>query len=201
MTYSIVARCRVTGQLGLAVATKRPAVGARVAFLEAGTGSVASQANSLRLHGVEGLALLRLGFAPEVLLAKLGAGDPLWQERQVHLVDADGRSAAHTGTDTVPWAGHLTAPCYSVAGNMLVGPAVLEAMARVFESASGPLSERLLAALAAGDAAGGDKRGKGSAAVRIEGTEMPVDLRVDHHPEPVQELRRIYGVYRETFPV
>lgn len=201
MTFSIVARCPGTGQLGVAVATARPAVGNRVPHTKPQVGAVATQANTNPAHGVEGLVLLEMGFAPEVVLAKLQAGDPDWEQRQVHLVNCQGKTAAHTGSEAVPWAGHLAGDGYSVAGNMLAGPQVLTAMARAYETAPGPLSERLLAAIAAGDAAGGDKRGKQSAAIRVvSGDPFPlVDLRVDDHPHPVLELRRIYAVYRDAF--
>jgi len=201
MTFSIVARCPQTGQMGVAVATARPAVGNRVPHTKPQVGAVATQANTNPAHGVEGLMLLELGFAPEVVLAKLRAGDPGWEQRQVHLVNRAGRTAAHTGSETVPWAGHQAGDGYSVAGNMLAGPQVLTAMAEAYENTVGTLSDRLLAALAAGDAAGGDKRGKQSAALRVVSSDpFPlVDVRVDDHAHPVAELRRVYAVYRDAF--
>lgn len=200
-TFSIVARCPLTGELGVAVATRRPAVGGRVPFVQPGIGAVATQANTQRLHGRDGLMLLGEGVDPATVLPKLATSDPDWAQRQVHLVDKLGRTAAHTGTETLPWSGHRTGNGYSCAGNMLAGSQVLEAMEAAFVGSIGSLADRLLAALAAGDEAGGDGRGKQSAAVQVaaEGPFLLVDIRVDDHAEPVVELLRIWQIYREAF--
>ena len=197
MTFSIVARDGATGELGVAVSTARCAVGARCPFARAGVGAVATQARLNSLLGLQGLALLEGGTAAEDALRGLVASDPGREVRQLHLVDRRGRAAGYTGAETVPWAGHAVDDGFSVAGNMLVGPEVLAAMAETFRRSEGPLWDRLAAALQAGQDAGGDKRGRQSAALLVVRDDpFPlVDVRVDDHADPVPELRRILGLY------
>ncbi len=202
MTWSIIARDEASGAIGIAVATKFFAVGARVPFIEVGAGAVASQALVNPLYGRRGLALLREGVPAEDVVRLLIAADPGEAHRQVHVMDAQGRFAAHTGRDCVDWCGHLIGDRFSVAGNMLAGAAVIEETARAYEANGAlPFPRRLIAALQAGEAAGGDKRGKQSAALLIYSTEeySDLDLRVDDHPEPLQELARLEKVSRERW--
>ena len=202
MTWSIIARDAATGSIGIAVSTKFFAVGSRVPSIEAGVGAVASQALTNPHYGRRGLALLRLGVpAADVvrLLTEADAGHP---HRQVHVMDTAGRFAAHTGGECVDWCGHLIGAGFSVAGNMLAGPQVVAETARAYEGNPNlPFPRRLIAALKAGEDAGGDKRGKQSAALLIYSTEeySDLDLRVDDHPEPLDELARIEKVSRECW--
>jgi uncharacterized Ntn-hydrolase superfamily protein len=196
-TFSIVAYDATSGMLGVAVSTRVPAVGAVCPFARAGVGAISTQAWTNPLLGVDGLDLLEQGFSAEEALQKLLDADPDPESRQIIAVDREGRSAAHTGSETDPWKGHRTGDGYAVAGNMLVGEETIAAMVEAFEaSAEEPLSERLLRALEAGQAAGGDKRGRQSAALYVVRTEpYPyLDLRVDEHTDPVAELRRVYDV-------
>ncbi len=202
MTWSIVARDPETGSFGVAVTTKFFAVGALCPFGAGRIGALATQAFVNPLYGTDGLQLLAEGRSAEEIVAILTAGDPGRDQRQLHVIDRDGRPAAHTGRECVDWCGHLADRGVSVAGNMLAGSAVIEATLETFKSRAGlPLPERLMAALDAGQAAGGDKRGRQSAAMKIWRTEpYPVlDLRVDDHAEPLAELRRLYGVAHERF--
>jgi len=202
MTWSIVARDPETGSFGVAVTTKFFAVGALCPFGAGRIGALATQAFVNPLYGTDGLQLLAEGRSAEEIVAILTAGDPGRDQRQLHVIDRDGRPAAHTGRECVEWCGHLADRDVSVAGNMLAGPAVIEATLETFKSRAGlPLPERLMAALDAGEAEGGDKRGRQSAAMKIWRTEpYPVlDLRVDDHAEPLAELRRLYGVAHERF--
>jgi uncharacterized Ntn-hydrolase superfamily protein len=195
MTWSIIARDPATGELGIAVATRFFAVGALVPHIDPGAGAVATQALVNPYLGIDGVALLRQGVAAEDALARLLAADPGRDSRQIHLMDRAGATARHTGKSCVDWCGHLARQGITVAGNMLAGPQVIEATAYAFLAARGkPLAERFLAALDAGEAAGGDKRGKQSAAIRIHrGEAWPaLDIRVDDHADPLRELRRIY---------
>jgi uncharacterized Ntn-hydrolase superfamily protein len=202
MTWSIIARDPETGRLGLAVTTKFFAVGAVCAFGAGRVGVVATQAFVNPLFGVDGLRLLAEGRPPEEVVAILTAGDPGAGSRQLHVLTADGRTARHTGGDCIDWCGHLAGDGVSVAGNMLAGPDVVAATLATFEARRDlPFSDRLIAALDAGQAEGGDKRGKQSAALKIwDGEPYPVlDLRVDDHPEPLAELRRLHEVSFERF--
>jgi uncharacterized Ntn-hydrolase superfamily protein len=202
MTWSIVAQDPETGAFGVAVTTKFFAVGALCPFGAGRIGALATQAFVNPLYGTDGLQLLAEGRSAEEIVAILTAGDPGREVRQLHVIDRDGRPAAHTGGECVDWCGHLADREVSVAGNMLAGSAVIEATLETFKSRAGlPLPERLMAALDAGQAAGGDKRGRQSAAMKIWRTEpYPVlDLRVDDHAEPLAELRRLYGVAHERF--
>ncbi len=154
------------------------------------------------LYGPAGLDLLARGQTATQAIAALIAGDAGRDQRQLHMLPASGPAAAHTGTSCVDWCGHALFDDFSVAGNMLAGPQVIEATAQAFIATAGlPLAERLLAAMAAGDAAGGDKRGKQSASLRIHGDEdyAELDLRVDDHAEPILELQRLYQVSLERF--
>jgi uncharacterized Ntn-hydrolase superfamily protein len=198
-TFSIVAFDPKTGDLGVAVASRVLAVGAVVPYAQAGVGAIATQAFANTTYGPKGLALLRKGLTPEQVLKRLLAEDKDREHRQVGIVDAKGRAIAFTGKKCLPWAGHLVGKGYAVQGNILAGEQVVKAMAQAFENTKGELAERLMAALEAGESAGGDARGKQSAAllvVRKGGgyggfDDRYIDLRVDDHPEPVKELRRL----------
>ncbi len=201
MTWSIIARDN-TGRLGVAVASKFFSVGALCAHTRRGVGAMSTQALMNPLYGPAGLDLLAHGQTAEQALAALVGADAGRDQRQVHLLPANGPAAAHTGSACVDWCGHAVYEDFSVAGNMLAGPGVIAATAEAFAAAAGlPLAERLLAAMAAGEAAGGDKRGKQSASLRIHGDEdyPELDLRVDDHAEPILELQRLYQVSLERF--
>lgn len=200
MTWSIIARDSATGQLGIAVATRFFAVGALVPHIAPGIGAIATQALVNPYCGIDGLALLRDGKTPHEVIAALIAPDDGRESRQVHVIDTKGRIAAHSGKDCIDWFGHIAGDGFSIAGNMLTGPAVLDETARVYAANEGlPFAERLIKAMFAGEAAGGDKRGKQSAALLIHGTEeWPLlDLRVDDHTDPLRELERLEAVSRE----
>ncbi len=203
-TFSIVAYDDTSGMLGVAVSTRVPAVGAVCPFARAGVGAISTQAWTNPLLGVDGLDLLEQGYSAEEALHKLLDADPDPESRQIIAVDEKGRSAAHTGSETDPWKGHRTGDGYAVAGNMLVGEETVTAMVEAFgASVEEPLYERLLRALESGQAAGGDKRGRQSAALYVVKSEpYPcLDLRVDEHSDPVAELRRVYEVAkRELLP-
>lgn len=193
-TFSLVAYDVSAGECGVAVSTGMPAIGGLSVYAHAAAGALATQALVNPLIGVDGLRLLRSRPADEALREVLRA-DPHSELRQAATVDACGRAAAHTGTDVHPWSGHRLGDGYAVAGNTLAGSRVLEAMARRFEESSGrPMAERLLRSLEAAKEAGGDRRGEQSAALYVHrGRPYPyLDLRVDWHPEPVAELRRVY---------
>ena len=195
MTWSIIAR-DVEGRFGVAVASRFLAVGALCAHTRRGIGAVATQALLNPLYGPAGLDRLAADERPADVVTALLSADAGRGQRQLHVLGAAGEGAAHTGADCIGWCGHAVFDGFSVAGNMLTGPEVLEATARAYrDAAARPLAERLLAALAAGEAAGGDKRGKQAAALRIQADEdrLEFDLRVDDHAEPVAELQRIYA--------
>jgi len=201
MTWSLLAR-DPSGALGVAVASKFFAVGALCPAVRNGKGALSTQALINPLYARDALAALDEGLAPEEIVRCLTQADTGRDVRQFHVIDAAGRSAAHTGTNCIDWRGHRAGAGYSLAGNMLAGPQVLDETARAYEAASGlPFAERLMTAMEAGDAAGGDKRGKQAAALLIHTTEdYPfLDLRVDDHPEPFQELRRLHAVSLERF--
>jgi uncharacterized Ntn-hydrolase superfamily protein len=202
MTWSIIAKDSATGQIGIAVATKFFAVGALVPHIAPRIGGIATQALVNPYYGIDGLKLLREGKSPQDILASLIGADGGAETRQLHIMDASGRIAAHTGRECIDWRGHLEGDGFSIAGNMLAGGRVLEDTARVFvDNASLPFSRRLLAAMRAGEAAGGDKRGKQSAALLIHDTEdwPALDLRVDDHPDPLAELERLEQASRERW--
>lgn len=203
MTFSIVARCPKTPALGVAVSTAAPAVGSRVPHVEAGIGAIATQANTNIDYGIKGLKLLKLGFSPQTILDATLKEDPRRETRQVIIIDTKGRAAAFTGRETVASKGHLIGKDFIVAGNMLAAERVIEDMRESFENSEEKLSERLLRALEAGEKAGGDKRGRLSAAlVVVSGRRHRMDpflnLRVDFSSNPVKELRRILGEFERN---
>ena len=202
MTWSIIARDSVTCQIGIAVATKFFAVGARVPHIAAGFGGVATQALVNPYYGIDGVRMLREGKSPEAIVTALLASDDGRESRQLHILDAHGRIAAHTGKNCVDWCGHVKGDGFSIAGNMLAGAAVLDDTAKVYVANERlPFAQRLVAAMRAGEAAGGDKRGKQSAALLIHDTEewSALDLRVDDHADPLAELERLERVSRERW--
>ena len=201
MTWSILVRDG-DGRFGVAIASRFFAVGALCIHTRRGVGALSTQALMNPLYGPLGIQWLAEGLEPASVVRRLTAADAGRSHRQVHLLGAKGAPAAHTGADCVDWCGHWSGDGFSVAGNMLAGPAVLRASANAFvEIAGRPLPERLIAAMAAGEAAGGDKRGKQSAALRIQGDEdyPELDLRVDDHTEPIEELQRLYQKSLERF--
>lgn len=198
-TFSIVGRCPRSGMLGVAVSTALPAVGALCPFVKSGVGAVSTQSWVNPYLAMEALSLMEQGTAGPEALDRVMAADDGADLRQVGVVDAQGRSASWSGESCTPWYGHITGADFAIQGNMLVGEATLTTMAEAFqEHATEDLAERLLLALEAGNAAGGDKRGKQSAALRVHHTEdYPwLDLRVDENPQPVAELRRIATIAR-----
>jgi len=207
LTFSIVALDPKTKALGVAVSTAVPAVGTAVPHVEADIGAIATQAETNVLYGIDGLKLLKQGFSPKAALEKMLLQDEHRERRQVIIIDAEGRTAAFTGQETIEWKGHLTRKDHVVAGNMLTGSRVLEAITEVFQLETGSLAERLLKALESGQQAGGDKRGHVSAALKVadkrwKSESRPLlDLRVDAHHDPVKELRRVYNVSRRYFQI
>ncbi|WP_426435149.1 DUF1028 domain-containing protein [Bradyrhizobium genosp. P] len=202
MTWSIIARDSATGQFGIAVATRFFAVGARVPYIAAGIGAIATQAMVNPYYGIDGIALLRDGTSPHDVIATLLAADSGRESRQVHVMDTKGRMSAHSGKDCVDWFGNISGDGFSIAGNMLVGPAVLDDTAKAYAASETlPFAQRLIKAMLAGEAAGGDKRGKQSAALLIHGAEewSDLDLRVDDHTDPLRELERLEAVSRERW--
>ena len=202
MTWSIIARDRASGAFGVAIATRFFAVGALCPHAESGVGALSTQALVNPHYGAQGLKLLREGVAAGEVVRRLVAPDEGREQRQLHVIDAAGRIGQHTGARCVDWCGAVSGTGFSVAGNMLAGPRVVEDTARVFEQRSDlPFAERLLAAMEAGEAAGGDKRGKQSAALIIHSTEQypQLSLRVDDHAEPLAELRRLCEKAHERF--
>jgi uncharacterized Ntn-hydrolase superfamily protein len=206
-TFSLVARDPDTGDLGVAVASKFLAVGAVVPFAEAGVGAIATQSYANPRYGSQGLALLRQGASPKGVLEAFRRTDPDLEKRQFGLVAATGESLTFTGAECHPWAGGLSGEGFAAQGNLLSGPEVVEAMVEVFLSAQAPFPERLLLALKAGEEAGGDRRGKQSAALLVVGEKKGygglwdryIDLRADDHPEPVEELFRLLSLHRLLF--
>ena len=201
MTWSILARDE-SGTLGVAIASRFFAVGALCVHTRRGVGALSTQALMNPLYGPEGMQLLVMGRSPAQVVDALTSGDPGREHRQLHILPAQGRPAAWTGASCIDWCGHQAGEDFSVAGNMLAGPQVVAATARAFLDTKGlTLAERLLAALAAGEAAGGDKRGKQAAALRIHGDEdyPQLDIRVDDHEEPVLELQRLYRKSLERY--
>ena len=202
MTWSIVARDPETGHLGIAVASRFFAVGGLVPHIRGGIGAVATQAFVSPLIGIDGLSMLAEGQAPEEIVADLSSRDAGRDQRQFHLIDAKGRNAAFTGVKCIDWAGHLIDDNVSVAGNMLAGPQVIaETLATYRKTAGRPLIERLLDAMQAGEDAGGDKRGRQSAAIAVyRDQDYPwLDIRADDHADPLAELFRLYAVAQERF--
>lgn len=207
MTFSIVARCPRTLALGVAVSTAVPAVGSVVPHVKVNVGAIATQAQTNIVYGTKGLRLLENDEIPEKALRKLLAADENREKRQVIIIDVKGRIAAFTGKETEDWKGHSLGKDCVVAGNMLTGSNVIQAMCDSFKMEEGTLASRLLKSLEAGQDAGGDRRGRLSAALlvadaRWTGSSRPwLDLRVDAHSNPVAELRRIYSVSKGYFHV
>jgi uncharacterized Ntn-hydrolase superfamily protein len=202
MTWSIIARDKQTGRVGIAVATRFFAVGAMVPHIRTGGGAIATQAFINPHYGAQGLALLERGDSAQRAIAALTGADEGRHNRQVHAMDRNGGFAAYTGTACIEWCGHEVRATLSVAGNMLAGPSVLGETIRAYESETAlPFARRLISAMQAGDAAGGDKRGRQSAALLIhDGEDHPLyDLRVDDHADPLGELARLEKVARERW--
>jgi len=200
MTYSIIARDLITGHVGIAVASRFFAAGSMVPTIEYGAGAVCSQAFANPLYGPRALALLSKGVIPNDVVNTLTTEDKGKAHRQLHLLDYKGRNAAFTGASCIDWAGHKVADNVSVAGNMLTGPEVVATTLKAYQAALDlPLTERLLLAMQAGEDAGGDKRGKQSAGLLVfKDQDYPwLDLRVDDHADPLEELRRLYAVAQE----
>ncbi len=203
-TFSIVATDPATGEVGVAVQSKYFAVGNVVPWAKAGVGAVATQASVIPAYGPRGLELLASGLAPDKVLDKLLAGDAAADTRQLGVAAASGETATFTGKKCNAWAGGVRGKGYAAQGNILAGEAVVRGMARAYEETRGSMAERLMAALEAAQAAGGDKRGQQSAALIVErkgaaaetqgGLDRVVDLRVDDNPEPIRELRRLLGI-------
>jgi uncharacterized Ntn-hydrolase superfamily protein len=207
-TYSLVACDLAAGEWGVAVQSKFPAVGAVVPWAEAEVGAVATQALANVSYGPRGLELLRGGLAAAEVVERLTAADEEHPHRQLGAVDAEGRAATYTGSDCLAWAGGITGEGYAAQGNILVSEDTVQALAQTFEAgAGGRLAERLLSALAAAQAAGGDRRGQQSAALYVvkkdsgygASSDVLVDLRVDDHPRPIEELERLWGIHELLF--
>jgi uncharacterized Ntn-hydrolase superfamily protein len=202
MTWSIIARDTSTGHFGIAVATQFFAVGARVPYITAGIGGIATQALINPYYGIDGVKLLREGQKPRDIIKTLIAADDGRESRQLHIMDASGQIASHTGRDCVDWCGHIEGDSFSIAGNMLAGAKVLDdTRAAYIANEDLPFAQRLIAAMRAGEAAGGDKRGKQSAALLIYGDEewSMLDLRVDDHSDPLSEIDRLERISRERW--
>ncbi len=202
MTWSIIARDPASGLIGVAIASRFFAVGAVCTGTEGGVGAVCTQALVNPVYAGRGLGLLRERLKPSYICRRLVAGDSGADQRQVHLMNWQGEAAAHTGANCVDWCGDVHAEGVSVAGNMLAGPAVIASTLDAFRAHEElPIVERLLAAMEAGEAAGGDKRGKQSAALVVQGDEpfRRLSIRADDHADPLAELRRLYGVAKERF--
>ena len=207
-TYSIVGFDPETGELGIAVQSKFLSVGSVVPWAKANVGAIATQAGANTTFGPKGLQLLEEGFHPEEIVEILLKHDSERDTRQFAIIDAKGNIAAYTGKECFDWAGHIIGENCSAQGNILVGQETVEAMVHSFESTNGSLSERLIQALEDGQKAGGDSRGKQSAAlyvVKEKGgyrgyNDRMFDLRVDDHPEPIVELKRIYNLHQLYFP-
>lgn len=204
-TFSIVAFEPESRTWGVAVQSRFIAVGAVVPYAEAGAGAVATQAFANPQYGPQGLSLLRGGASASDVVRRLTDGDPGRDERQLGVVDSKGGAASFTGTKCSEWAGHEVGEGFACQGNILFGPSVVRAMARSYESTGGDLLDRLLAALAAGQREGGDRRGMQSAALLAVragggygGNDRWVDVRVDDHPSPIEELKRVFQLYDLT---
>jgi uncharacterized Ntn-hydrolase superfamily protein len=202
MTWSIIARDPATGAFGVAISTRFFAVGALCPHASGGIGALSTQALVNPTFGPRGMRLLAAGRPAQEVVAELIASDDGRDHRQLHVIDRQGRTAAHTGTACIDWCGHVAGEAFSVAGNMLAGARVIEATAQAYrDNLKQHFAERLIRALEAGEAAGGDKRGKQSAALVIYTTEEypELDLRVDDHEAPLVELRRLEAKSRERF--
>jgi uncharacterized Ntn-hydrolase superfamily protein len=207
-TYSIVACDLEAREWGVAVQSKFLAVGAAVPAAEPEVGAIATQAYANLAYRPDGLALLRQGYSADDVVRTLVGGDDGREHRQLGVVDAHGRAATYTGSECHDWAGGTIGPGYAAQGNILVSAATVQGIASTFERSAGqPLAERLLACLAAAEAAGGDRRGRQASALLVVSkdggyggtSDVAVDLRVDDHPEPVEELERIYRIHDLLF--
>jgi uncharacterized Ntn-hydrolase superfamily protein len=206
-TYSIAACDLEAGQWGVATQSKFLAVGSVVPWAEPEVGAIATQAYANPRYGSEGLALLRDGLSAEQVVEGLTSADEGRDHRQLGVVDREGRSASFTGDECLEWAGGRTGPGYAAQGNILVSAATVDALAETFEGSSGPLAERLLDCLDAAQAAGGDRRGQQSAAILVtekDGgyaklSDVVVELRVEDHERPLEELRRLYRLHQALF--
>jgi uncharacterized Ntn-hydrolase superfamily protein len=201
MTWSILARDPASGAFGVAISTRFFAVGALCPHAASGVGALSTQALVNPHYGRQGLDLLRAGVAAPDVVQRLTAPDEGREHRQLHVIDAAGRIGQFTGRQCVEWAGAIAGENFSVAGNMLAGPKVVSETAEAFRKSGKPFAERLIAALQAGEAAGGDKRGKQSAALLVYTKEEYADLnlRVDDHADPLAELKRLYEKAHERF--
>ena len=208
MTFSLVAHDRAARQWGVAVQSKFLAVGSVVPWAEPDAGAIATQAYANPSYGPDGLALLREGLSAREVVDRLVGADEGRAERQLGVVDSAGAAAAWTGAECMDWAGHRTGNGYAAQGNILVGPETVDALAETFDAGAGrPLAERLLDCLAAAQSAGGDRRGQQSASLLVverDGgyarmSDVLVDLRVDDHERPIDELRRIYALHNRLF--
>ena len=201
-TFSIVARDPVTEELGVAVQSRAFRAAAIVSYAKSGVGAIATQASANQSYGPRGLELLEQGLSPDEVVTRLTNADEGRDRRQLAVIDAQGRVSAYTGSRTSDWAGHIEGNNYSVQGNILVSEQVVQAMAQAFETTEGELAERLMAALDAGQAAGGDARGKQSGGILVvkpigdsgRTTDRWIDVRVDDHPTPFLEIRRLMNM-------
>lgn len=206
-TFSIVAYDSIAEEWGVAVESKFLGVGVGVPWARAGVGAIATQAWANTTYGPEGLTLLEMGIPADRIVEILTAKDQDRDRRQLGVVDSKGRAASWTGEDCLEWAGHIVEEGFCVQGNILVSEEVVKKMAEAFKSTQGTLGRRLIAALHAGQEAGGDSRGRQSAALLVvrEGggyagyDDRFIDIRVDDHPDPIQELERIYDLHEQTF--
>jgi uncharacterized Ntn-hydrolase superfamily protein len=206
-TYSIAACDPDAGQWGVATQSKFLSVGSVVPWAEPGVGAIATQAYANPRYGPQGLELLRQGLSADEVVERLTTADDGRDHRQLGVVDGQGRGASYTGAECLDWAGGRTGSCYAAQGNILVSGETVDAIAETFEAGSGPLAERLLDCLDAAQAAGGDRRGQQSAAILVVEkdagyaglSDVVVDLRVDDHPRPVEELARLYGLHQAIF--
>ena len=203
MTWSILARDAATGAVGAAVASRFFAVGALCIHVEGRVGALATQALVNPMYAVHAMPRMRLGEDPAAILQDLVGPDPGGAQRQFHILDAAGRIAQHTGPGCVGWAGQVRGMDVSVAGNMLAGPTVVERTLDAFRHADGSLAERLLTAMEAGEAVGGDKRGRQGAGLKVclADPYPDLDIRADDHPDPLAELRRLHRVSQERYVV
>jgi uncharacterized Ntn-hydrolase superfamily protein len=201
-TFSIVARDPITEELGVAVQSRAFRAAAIVSYAKSGVGAIATQASANQSYGPRGLELLEQGLSPDEVVTRLTNADEGRDRRQLAVIDAQGRVSAYTGSRTSDWAGHIEGNNYSVQGNILVSEQVVQAMAQAFETTEGELAERLMAALDAGQAAGGDARGKQSGGILVvkpigdsgRTTDRWIDVRVDDHPTPFLEIRRLMNM-------
>ena len=207
-TFSIVARDPNTGELGVAVQSKFVSVGSVVPWAKAEVGAIATQSWANTRYGPVGLDLLAKGKSAAETVKSLTEADRRRDRRQVGIIGVDGNASSFTGAGCMDWAGHKTGKHYAVQGNILAGPEVVEAMAKAFETTEGDLAHRMIAALRAGQKAGGDKRGRQSAALLVvrKGwgysgfNDRYRDLRVEDHPQPIEELARVLAVHEKVFP-